>query len=56
MTNLEMKKLEADLELTRAQTSLALKQSQTEFWKIGVALIIAGAAFGGVLVQIASNI
>lgn len=44
------------IELIRAQTSLALKQSQTEFWKIGVALLLAGAALGGVLVQLANSL
>ena len=40
-----------EIELIKAQTALALKQSQTEFWKIGLACLVAGAAIGGVLVQ-----
>jgi len=40
-----------EIELIRAQTALALKQAQTEFWKIGVALLVAGAAIGGVAVN-----
>lgn len=54
MTELETIKLEADLELTHAQTSLALKQAQTEFWKIGGALVVVGAALGGVFVRVIS--
>lgn len=41
-----------EIELIRAQTSLALKHAQTEFWKVGVACIVAGAALGGVIVQL----
>ena len=40
-----------ELELIKAQTALALKQAKTEFWKVGIALIAAGAVIGGVLVQ-----
>ncbi len=40
-----------ELELIKAQTSLAIKQSKTEFWKIGLACVLAGAAIGGLLVQ-----
>ena len=40
-----------ELELVKAQTALALKQAQTEFWKVGIAFLIAGAAIGGVLVR-----
>ena len=40
-----------EIELIKAQTALALKQSQTEFWKIGVPILVAGAAIGGVAVQ-----
>lgn len=40
-----------ELELVKAQTALALKQAQTEFWKVGIAFLIAGAALGGVLVR-----
>ncbi len=40
-----------EIELIKAQTALALKQAQTEFWKIGVAILVAGAAIGGVAVQ-----
>ncbi|MEM9050284.1 MAG: hypothetical protein AAGC92_16390 [Pseudomonadota bacterium] len=39
-----------ELELIKAQTALALKQSQTEFWKVGIALIAAGALVGGFVV------
>lgn len=41
-----------EIELIKAQTALALKQAQTEFWKIGIALVVAGAAIGGVLVGV----
>lgn len=39
-----------ELELIRAQTSLVIKQSKTEFWKVGIALVVAGAILGGFLV------
>lgn len=35
------------LELVKAQTALALKQSKTEFWKVGIAAVAAGAVLGG---------
>lgn len=41
-----------EIELIKAQTALALKHTQTEFWKIGVACVVAGAALGGVFVQL----
>lgn len=44
-----------EIELIKAQTALALKHSQTEFWKVGVAVLIAGAAIGGALVQALSQ-
>ena len=44
-----------EIELIRAQTSLALKQAQTEFWKIGIACLLAGAALGGVIAQLISS-
>ena len=40
-----------EIELIKAQTALALKQAQTEFWKIGIAILVAGAAIGGVAVR-----
>ncbi|MCV6593160.1 MAG: hypothetical protein OIF48_09435 [Silicimonas sp.] len=40
-----------DIELIKTQTALALKQAQTEFWKIGAALLVAGAAIRSVAVQ-----
>ncbi|WP_316014679.1 hypothetical protein [Roseobacter sp. HKCCA0434] len=40
-----------EIELIKAQTALALKQAQTEFWKIGIATTVAGAAIGGVMVR-----
>lgn len=47
MTDLEKKQMQA----LDAQIALQLKQAQTEFWKIGVALVIAGVAVGGLLVN-----
>jgi hypothetical protein len=41
-----------EIELIKAQTALALKQAQTEFWKIGIACLVAGAAVGGVIAQV----
>jgi hypothetical protein len=43
-----------ELELIRAQIALQLRQTQTEFWKIGVACVAAGAGavVGGVLIQV----
>ena len=39
-----------ELELIRAQTSLAIKQSATEFWKVGIAAVAGGAVMGGLFV------
>lgn len=38
-------------ELIKAQTALALKQAQTEFWKVGIAAVAAGAVLGGFVVS-----
>lgn len=38
--------------LAVSQTQLTARQSQTEFWKIGVAAVLAGAVFGGFVVQV----
>lgn len=41
-----------DLELIRAQTSLLIKQSATEFWKIGVAIAVGASALTLALVAV----
>ncbi|MEM6438568.1 MAG: hypothetical protein AAF763_02565 [Pseudomonadota bacterium] len=40
-----------EIELIKAQTASALKQAQTEFWKVGVAMAVAGAVVGGFIVS-----
>lgn len=42
-----------EIELIKAQTSLALKQSQTEFWKIGVAIAACTSGLTLALVAVA---
>lgn len=52
MTDLDMTDAEQfQLELIKAQTALALKQAQTEFWKVGIAAVASGAVLGGLLVN-----
>lgn len=35
---------EWELQQIKAQTALALKQAKTEFWKVGILLVVATAA------------
>ena len=49
---IDLTKVLDEIALTRAQIKLTSRQAQTEFWKIGVACVIAGAAVGGILVQL----
>jgi len=40
-----------EIELIKSHTALALKQTQTEFRKNSIVILVAGAAIGGVAVQ-----
>ena len=48
MSDFEKKQMQA----LDAQIALQLKQAQTEFWKVGIAVAIAGAVVRGLLVQV----
>lgn len=48
MTDLDRKQMQA----LDAQIALQLKQAQTEFWKIGIGIALAGAALGSMVTAI----
>ena len=52
MTTEDAIREEDELQLIKSQVSLAVKQSRTEFWKVGIAAIVGGAVLGGLVVQI----
>ena len=56
MTKEEAIREEYELQMVKAQVSLVLKQSRTEFWKVGIAAIVAGAVIGGFIVQVINAI
>ncbi|MCZ4262917.1 hypothetical protein O4G76_18980 [Limimaricola sp. G21655-S1] len=41
-----------EYELVKAQVSLMLKHSKTEFWKVGVVTLAAGAIAGSLFVKL----
>jgi hypothetical protein len=47
--DMEYEQLLADIRLKNRQTT-------TEFWKVGIALIVAGAVSGGLIVQVLNMI
>ena len=56
MTREELAREEYELALIKAQVSLVVKQSRTEFWKVGIAAVVGGAVVGGLIVQIVNVI
>lgn len=52
MTDEERQRWSLELEAVKTQTALQFKQAKTEFWKIGIAALVAGAIFGGFVVSL----
>lgn len=52
--DLELQQIREHIDESRAQTRLALRRGDTEFCKIGIAALAAGAVLGGTLVGLMS--